>query len=78
MRGQLVIQFGKVLLILGAVLIVVGLILVFGSKYLPFGKIPGDITVKKENFSFYFPIVSCLVISAILTLIAWIIQYFKK
>ena len=69
---------GKILLICGGVIIVIGLLLVF-SQYIPFfGKLPGDIFVKKDNFSFYFPIVTFLIISIILTIIINVIIYFFK
>jgi hypothetical protein len=62
-------EIGKIFLILGGIIIVVGLILTF-SQHIPFlGKLPGDIVVKKENFSFYFPIVTFLLISIVLTII---------
>jgi len=57
------IEISKVLITLGIVLLVVGLSLRF------FGKLPGDIFVKKGNVSFYFPIVTCIIISVILSLI---------
>jgi len=57
------IEISKVLIALGIVLLVVGLSLRF------FGKLPGDIFVKKGNVSFYFPIVTCIIISVILSLI---------
>jgi Protein of unknown function (DUF2905) len=57
------IEMSKVLITLGIVLLVVGLSLRL------FGKLPGDIFVKKGNVSFYFPIVTCIIISVILSLI---------
>lgn len=64
---------GKILLIIGAIIIVLGLILIF-SQHIPFlGKLPGDITIKKDGGSFYFPIVTCIVISVVLTIIINII-----
>ncbi|MEH6936920.1 DUF2905 domain-containing protein [Bacillus sp. JJ664] len=57
------IEMSKVLITLGIVLLVVGISLRF------FGKLPGDIFVKKGNVSFYFPIVTCIIISVILSLI---------
>ena len=69
---------GKILLIAGGVIIVIGLLLVF-SQHIPFlGKLPGDIFVKKDNFSFYFPIVTFLIISVLLTVIINIILYFLR
>lgn len=54
----------------------IGLLLVF-SQHIPFlGKLPGDIFVKKDNFSFYFPIVTFLLISIVLTIIINLVLYF--
>jgi hypothetical protein len=67
---------GKILLIVGGVIVVIGLLLVF-APHIPFlGKLPGDIFVKKDNFSFYFPIVTFLIISILLTIIVNLILYF--
>ena len=67
---------GKILLIIGGVIIVLGLILYF-SQLIPFlGKLPGDITIKKDGGSFYFPIVTCIIISIVLTIIINIILRF--
>ena len=64
---------GKILLIIGAIIIVVGLILVF-SGHIPFlGKLPGDIIIKKDNFTFYLPIVTMIIVSVVLTIIINII-----
>ncbi len=52
----------KILIISGVVLILLGVALPF------LGKLPGDISVKKENWSFYFPLATCLIISVMLTL----------
>jgi hypothetical protein len=60
---------GKILLIAGAIIIVAGMILVF-SSHIPFlGRLPGDIIIKKENFTFYFPVVTLIIISIVLTII---------
>ena len=72
-------QFGRTLLLLGAVLIVVGALLYFGGK-LPFrfGRLPGDIVHRGRNTTFYLPLVSCLVISVLISLILWIINQFRR
>ena len=57
----------KMLIIGGIILVAVGLFWQFGSKYLPLGKLPGDISIEKENFKFYFPITTSIVISLILS-----------
>jgi len=72
-------EFGKVLLILGVVLVGAGALLVFGAK-LPFrlGRLPGDIIYQGRNTTFYFPIVTCLVVSLVLTLFFWIVNLFRR
>ena len=67
---------GKILLIAGGVIVVIGLLMIFGQHIPFFGKLPGDIFIKKDNFSFYFPIVTFLIISIILTVIINLILYF--
>ncbi len=62
-------SFGKTLMIFGAILFIVGLVLYFGAKIPWLGRLPGDIHVEKENFSFYFPVVTCIILSVILTVI---------
>jgi hypothetical protein len=62
-------SLGKILIICGVVLVVIGLLLVLGDKIPWIGKLPGDIYIKRERFTFYFPIVTCIIISLILTLL---------
>ena len=67
---------GKILLIVGGAVVVLGLILIFG-QHIPFlGKLPGDILIKKDGFTFYFPIVTFLILSILLTIIVNIIWHF--
>lgn len=68
-------SLGKVLIIVGVILIAVGIILIFGFKIPYIGKLPGDIYIKKDNFSFYFPLTTSIIISIILTVLYYI---FKK
>lgn len=70
-------QIPKLLIGLGIILIVVGGIWLLAGRWLPIGKLPGDIVVKKENFTFYFPIVTCLVLSVVISLILYIIRLFR-
>ncbi len=65
---------GKMLLLMGIFLVAIGLFLVFFEKIPFLGKLPGDIIVRKKNFVFYFPIVTSLLLSAILSLILFIIS----
>jgi len=64
----------KTLITLGVVLVIIGLLWPWIQK-LNLGRLPGDVVVQKENFSFYFPIVTSLVISIVLTLLFW---FFRK
>ncbi len=60
---------GRLLLLFGGILVLVGLVLIVVGKVPWLGKMPGDIRIERENFSFYFPVVTCIVVSVILTLI---------
>ena len=66
---------GKTLVFLGVLFVVIGLIMIAAGKIPWFGKLPGDIHIKKGNFSVYFPIATCIIISVILTLL---FSLFKK
>ena len=70
-------QIGKVIVALGAVIAVVGLV-VWGLGKIGFRGLPGDIRFESESFKFYFPIVTCVVISIILTLIVWLCQWMRR
>lgn len=63
-------DIGKMLIILGIILVVVGCVIHFGGKIIPFGKLPGDINVVGENSSFHFPVMTCIIISIVLSVIA--------
>jgi len=65
---------GKILILLGVLIIVIGLLLLIGDKIPWIGKLPGDIIIRKEKFSFYFPITTCILISILLTLLFWIFR----
>lgn len=60
---------GKLLIIAGLALVAVGLLFLFGGRFIPLGKLPGDIAIRRGNFSFYFPIVTCVILSILLSLI---------
>jgi len=61
----------KMLITLGGILVVIGLLWQF------VGKLPGDIFIKKGNTTFYFPIVTCILVSVVLSLIFYVIDKFK-
>ena len=60
---------GKLLILTGFILIILGLFLVFSGRISYLGKLPGDIRVERENFVFYFPLATCILLSILLTLI---------
>jgi len=61
-------EFGRILLILGVVLVVVGGLAALGVR-LPFGRLPGDIAIEGERGGFYFPIVTMIIVSVVLTVL---------
>ncbi len=64
----------KIFIIIGVLFIIVGLLYPL-LKDIGLGRLPGDIVIKKENSSFYFPIVTCIIISIVISLI---LMFFKK
>lgn len=62
-------QMGKVLVVLGAVLLAVGLVLLFADRIPFLGKLPGDILVKRDRYTVYFPIVTMIILSLLITVI---------
>jgi hypothetical protein len=67
-------DLGKILFVLGLVLAAVGLLLWSGVGKSWLGRLPGDIQYSKGNFSFYFPIVTCLLLSILITLALWLFR----
>ena len=67
-------EFGKLLFFSGLVIAAVGLILWAGLGRGWLGRLPGDIQYSRGNFSFYFPLVTCLVLSLVLTLLLWLLR----
>ena len=65
---------GKSLIILGLVIVLIGVVVSLAGKLPWLGRLPGDIAVKRENFSFYFPLGTCLLLSALLSLIMWLFR----
>ncbi len=67
-------DLGRLLMITGAILLLLGLFLWVGPKIPWLGKLPGDITYKRDGFSFYFPLGTCILLSLILTLILYLFR----
>ncbi len=62
-------EFSKILISLGIILIVVGVLFYIAGKIPFLGRLPGDIYIKKGNFSFYFPLVTSIILSIVLTIL---------
>ncbi len=67
-------MLGKILIYVGILLVILGLIVLNINKMSFLGKLPGDIRIERENFSFYFPFTTGLLLSAIISLAVFIIQ----
>jgi hypothetical protein len=72
-------NLGKLLIIFGGVLAIIGVVvMVAGRANLPFGRLPGDIVYRGKNSTFYFPLVTCIVLSLVFSLIMWLIGKFSR
>jgi uncharacterized protein YybS (DUF2232 family) len=67
-------EIGKLLVIVGISIAIVGALLWSGIGKNWLGRLPGDINYSKGDFNFHFPIVTCLIVSAILTLLLWLFR----
>jgi len=72
-------DIGKNIIFIGIIIVIIGIVILFSDR-LPFnlGKLPGDISYKKENFSFYFPITTSILISIVLSLLFYLFGKFFK
>ena len=70
------IPMGRLLIVVGIVLIVLGLLLSYSNvfSFLKLGRLPGDIAIKRDNFRFYFPITTSILLSLILTLVVYLLK----
>jgi formate hydrogenlyase subunit 3/multisubunit Na+/H+ antiporter MnhD subunit len=66
-------DISRFLITLGLAILVIGLLWPVLGKF-GLGRLPGDIVIRRDNFSFYFPIVTCLLVSAVLSLIFWLVN----
>jgi hypothetical protein len=65
---------GKSLIIIGLIIAAVGVVLTLADKVPWLGRLPGDIYIKRDNFTFYFPLATSILISVILSLILWLLR----
>lgn len=65
---------GKTLIVAGMVLVVLGILITLGGRLpIRFGRLPGDIVIRGKNSVFYFPVVTCLLVSAVLSAVMWLL-----
>ena len=65
---------GKTLIVFGLIITTLGIIITFAGKVPWLGRLPGDIYIKKENFTFYFPLATSILFSVIISLILWLLR----
>ena len=72
-------DLGKLLIVLGIVLVIVGVLLIVGGRaHLPLGRLPGDIVYRGKNTTFYFPLVTSILLSIILTLVLYVVNRWRR
>ncbi|MFH1096747.1 MAG: DUF2905 domain-containing protein [Candidatus Desantisbacteria bacterium] len=67
-------DIGKLLMFFGLCLLVAGVIFLVFDKIPGFGKLPGDILIKRENFTVCFPVMTCVIISVVISIILWLLH----
>lgn len=72
-------EFGKLLILFGIVLLVLGLVLVgLGRTHFPIGRLPGDILYRGKHTTFYFPLATSILLSAVLSLVLYVISRMRR
>lgn len=79
-NGPIHFQLGRFLVVFGIILVVLGLVVMAGAKhsFWGLGRLPGDIAFKGKNAQFYFPVVTCLVLSALVTVVLWLVSFLTR
>jgi hypothetical protein len=67
-------DLGRTLIVFGIVLLLVGLIFTVGGRLPWLGRLPGDIVVERDNFRFYFPLGTSILLSLVVTLVLWLLR----
>ncbi len=70
-------SFPKIMIVVGIVCIIIGILWFFIGRFIPLGKLPGDIFIKRENMTFYFPLMTSIIVSIILSLILFLFGRFR-
>jgi hypothetical protein len=77
--GQRLVGLGRILVLLGVVLIVVGVIAILMERmHVPLGRLPGDMSWRGRGWSVSFPLMTCVVVSVVLSLVMWLVSYFRR
>jgi Protein of unknown function (DUF2905) len=72
-------ELGKWLILGGLILAAIGGLFLLGGKLpLRLGRLPGDIAMEGKRGSFYFPVVTCILLSVVLTLVMWLVSIFRR
>jgi hypothetical protein len=72
-------DLGRMLVFVGGLLLAIGLLLILAGKInLPIGRLPGDIVVRGKNSTFYFPLMTSIVLSVILSLVLWVVNRTRR
>ena len=71
-------DLGKLLILFGVILVGLGLLLTLAGKIPWLGRLPGDIAIRRDHFSLYFPLTSCLLASIVISVILWIVGRFQR
>lgn len=66
-------SLGRLLLVAAAILAMLGILVLLSAKLPWLGRLPGDITIRRGGFSFYFPLTSCLLVSLVVSVILWLV-----
>lgn len=70
-------NMGKLIIITGLIIVVVGLVVYFSDRIPLLGRLPGDIRIKRENFTFYFPLATSILLSVLISLVLYLIRRFS-
>lgn len=70
-------MMGRTLVLMGGLIVLVGIVLMFSDKIPLLGKLPGDISIKRDNFQLYVPVTTSIVLSILVSAILWIFSHFK-
>mgnify|MGYP001328638327 CR=1 FL=1 len=65
---------GHLLMTVGVVIVIIGAVFYFGGRFIRLGRLPGDIHIRRGNFTFYFPVATCIILSLLLSAIMWLVR----